>query len=1519
MNDLLAQLLALTGSLEETEAVSAELLDEVRRLVAACLIQQNPALLPVIADPHHAQALNEAAVAGASLAAERSAAGVRLRFIREPYLAPVADSSQPFMVAGPFIDGDAGLVQFRFFESIAMRAVSLEVDIFFVQVHELLMLLPRDTAADAELSVFSIPAGTVWLRAERLVPGAGGYVALRVSGGSLQFDRPATIAEPGGNVQIALGVNWTLTLEPEPAPQATFEGSDANALSLQLPSRLELRSDGTVSVAGAIGIAGYGSTISFETPSGEPVAADQAIVFPYDAGLTTWSVAGNRSPLANFEGECTVQAALWVVPLTLTPPEEACEAAHGGLVALRLQGRLQSSLSGAQGHIGWLDVRLVANAQGIELAGRHADASARINLALWGSARSDLDFGAGISGLRFASRRDGADMLALVGGRLRNRWDLPQDASGQPFPCDATIETFSTIAEADGLRRIAVTASQLEPTRLHGLVLENLYLSVSTIRKMAFAGSGPAPGELSAGKAQLVFDVQLGEPMLPDPYAANWSRPDQFQMIEAALSVALRWQPDAAPAVHTQLERTIPFPEPRYITEESDLRLREMFHQHLQSQPEFLSLLDLSTRDHHFGVALESLSDQQPQIDAANRLSVELRHVRLLMQPQVHWEPVQVIANPDVGTIAETVQSMTHGGRSLTGANTVKLVPVLPGAIGQEIVAVANGQENVATLFSLPFGLRAYVHMDPIRGNPFLIPPIAVQLHEPRFEAGLVSAQQLRLLATGGRRPNRPLDPARGMPGAMHQTKNLEVGAGPKRSLLQPEIADMLNFDTFVPLHAADLSGYGLSCFSRWQREPISAKPEDDVFGVTKVHLDVLIGRTAYEVIEVRSVLALCQCRVVRTIVFERRNSGRVQCFDSGWQAIDDGLFNHYVPFETGVLRALRNIRHIRILSQPRIRLDDPLDPSVFSLWQPVIFDADAQIDDVVAGGKDGLVPALDHQGYIQIQPVWRGDKAPPAGLHEAPNVKRFAALCKAVGGPIGGAIDCRTRLGGTLEMHLSALLADLAPDDGGAPGFAVAAYGSPTLPRAGQWSAVRIDGATSDISPVDPHHGIPVIQRPGQAYTFRDPADARRNHPSADYGLLMSTPTSRVLFPRPRVDPGQAGRLTSAPPMMADPTCLLQGSSSFPRAAFVLGAKESPQFDISDANQWRLSNPDFSFEPPLPGVASGAGWDLQRSFVPDAFGLVPPFHLDIDSAVPALPWQMTQPPDKFELNIEPFGVLFSIDSSFKALAGAAAGLLKPSLTFGKRLVDLQEIVNSLKAMGDLPAGLDVNVDVAVGEVASPSFIVRMNLKFSIGGGPDGRVDIGLGKFFGEFELDGEFQAALNGATHGRLSLVFQGDVQQAIIPPLLYAGGMFRFAMEVRDGDTPLIELGLGTATSIGGDLIKGLLAVEATVKYGYMLIPESLKPGVMLGIDARAKLLGGLLALSFSANALARIERLNDDKTVTIFADLRVAGSVQVAVFFEEDVDFRTQFEQRIPLAPLLIVAGANPLLAAATLVAL
>jgi hypothetical protein len=242
----------------------------------------------------------------------------------------------------------------------------------------------------------------------------------------------------------------------------------------------------------------------------------------------------------------------------------------------------------------------------------------------------------------------------------------------------------------------------------------------------------------------------------------------------------------------------------------------------------------------------------------------------------------------------------------------------------------------------------------------------------------------------------------------------------------------------------------------------------------------------------------------------------------------------------------------------------------------------------------------------------------------------------------------------------------------------------------------------------------------------------------------------------------------------------------------------------------------------------------------------------------------------------------------------------------------VKDLVNALTQFTGM--GVDFNVDVSAGSGPSPSFVVTLDLNFLLGEGPNERFDIGIGKFYGEFHVHGQLEAALSGSISGSLLAEFQGDVQQGIIPPLVYAGGFFRFAIQIDTKGHPTVELGLGMTTSLGGDLIKDLVEVEVTITYGYTLVPQDLQPGVLLRLEARAKLLAGLIGFSFSLQAMARIIRA-DLENIRIFADIRVVASVTVAWLIDEDVDMRTQFEQNIPLrlAALPLGGGAVALTAA------
>lgn len=1535
MLTLLDQLIALTGQLGLAAGVAAATLAELRRFLAAALIQQNPGFVPVVPNPALDPAINEAAIAGAELAAQLDAAGIRLRFLLQPYLEPETAADKPAQVFGPFIDGDLALVQFSFFETARFRRLLVDQQVVLAIVRETVLLLPEGTRADAgDPRRFEIPPGTVWLLAKRLVADAPGFVALRVARGSLVFDAAPQHIEPGAHLMVTKAVPWSLEVEPEPAPPGHAAGSDADALSVLLPTRLVVHSSQPAAVEGALGLAGFGTDLRFEAQTGGPVAGGDAIGFPFETAGSVWSIAGNRSPVFQLDGDAvTVAAAVWSLPLASADVAEAGEAAHGGSASLLLREGPVSRLAGTSGACSWRDTVLTANARGLDMKGRRAGASVAADVVLWGAARSDLRFGAEqLGGLRHASRRGGADIAALHGGQVGNRWDLPRAASGKPFAFAGVADSLSLIAEADGLRRIACAASLAEADRqsVQGFVLENLYLHVHPARRMAFVGSGSTALHAQEGAARLLFDVRLAQPMLPDPYATNWSVGHlDVQLAESAFSAVLRWVPDAAPALQARLEPQALLSFPDAAPADEPERLRVPFDTHLGARPTRLALLDLSSRDHHFGVALEPLSDPAPQIDGDNRLAVQLGHVRLLMQPQVHWEPVEVIPNPAANAKhSEQVISRSPGGSSLVGARSVSLVPVLPGRVGARVIEAAQGSTPAAALFALPFGLRAFVRLErlQLRTRPT---GMQTQLHRPVFNApaggDFSAAMQLRLIAVARavEVPPRPIaaQPAseRGMPGAMLQTDNLAPNPPPTNGLanvLTSAIASMVNvtFQGKVPLHQADLSGYGLSTFSRWRRDPTGTI---DVAGVSQVRFDVMMGRTAYEVIEVRSRMMFAQCRVVRTIVMERRNSGRVQRFDSGWNAIDDGEFKRYVAFDTGVVPALRNIRRIRILDRPEIVV--PVAPDTW-VWQAVLFDADAEVEGLTAGGANGRVPVYDHPGYIQIKPVRPLTPAMPGDQPlDVPKQPHLEALLAAVGGPVGGPIDCAIRLGNTLAMQLASLQVDLAPaDPGGTARFFVAVYGSLSLPRVAQWSAVRIDGATQDVSPVHARRGVPVIRRKTEShYTLIDPADALTGKPKVRYGLLMTTAASRVLYPQPTVHPpaaGGPGELKTDPPRVADPYALAQASGAFPRPGFALQCKEAAAFSISAADDWAQLVPEFSFFKPVAEVAKGAEWGLARSFK----GAEQHIKLGLNTLLADVPWEVAaQQADRLALTLDGFDdlPLFFLESAFADSSGALPGLGLPSLSFGKPLDELKKIVDSLNQFIDLP--FDVEVGVTAGSGPSPSFIVSLDLRLRIPSTLNERIDIGVGKFHGVFEMLGELEAALNGSTRGKLTLEFSGDVQQGIIPPLIYAGGIFRFVLHVSDSGPPLIELGLGTTASLGGALIKNLVELEVTVRYGYTLIPQTLQPGVMLGLDARAKLLGGLLGLSFSADAMARIQRVEveGDNSVTLWCELRVAATVQVAWFLEEEMDLRTQFEQDVPLAPFLLVAGANPWFALAS----
>ena len=747
MKPLAEQLSDLLKALQAGPGTPDSALLDLLRARAAEAIQQDPAqaAVPPGVDPLVADSIRE----GARQAQALQATNTRLRLGLEdlPMGTPAAEVGElPAATIGPFVEETGRVVRFLVYHSAPFLSVNAPFPAGVNVPGELLLLIPDGSRPiTADLLQWELPAGTVWIQSRFLAAGGAGLAGLRISRGELSFGAPPRRFATG---MIAAGT-WTLGVEPEQPAPAAAPACDAEAVALTLPTALEVRSNAPPTTQGGATVTGVGSglTLAF---NGAPVREGQQVRFPMDAAEPEWEIAGNLSPIAQLSGKSRVAGRGWALPISTTDRSLMGEAAHGGSIVVAVPDGIDFVMSGqAGGPSEGFAATLTFNAQRVELDALQALSTARYDaIGTWGQCDTALHF-AGVQRLLFRSERGAFDTVAAIGGKLDNRWDLPRDAAGAPFPFDGDIEAFGLLSSPG--RADVVSIANYAPvfSERYGLALENIYLAVHRPRRLTLYGAFEGASSIPQGVAVLQFDADFAFPTLPDPYAANWPVPDQRQFTNSAIRAMLRWVGAATPVVEARLNQQVPFPTPRVdvVSDDPDDRgLYNAFREFLQAQPDFLLMLDVSGKEHLFGVALEG---DTPATLADNRLAYEARHVRLLMQPQVQWEPVQIEPNELVKSLkSEIIHSTMNGGPTLVGANTVTLVPALPGWIAGEIVSATRQERPAAALFSLPFGLKAMARLSPSEpvGLPVTPPGATTEIHEPSF-GDLASAKQVRIRA----------------------------------------------------------------------------------------------------------------------------------------------------------------------------------------------------------------------------------------------------------------------------------------------------------------------------------------------------------------------------------------------------------------------------------------------------------------------------------------------------------------------------------------------------------------------------------------------------------------------------------------------------------------------------------------------------------------------------------------------------------------------------------------------------
>jgi hypothetical protein len=1157
---------------------------------------------------------------------------------------------------------------------------------------------------------------------------------------------------------------------------------------------------------------------------------------------------------------------------------------------------------------------------------------------------------------------DGAEAWIISPLECTASVDRPLAASGDRVPFYSESASLEVV-HAAGQRRIHVFADGDYPRdpisgvhqslRPLSFALSNAFVAATEARTLRVGGVVAEPWHVMRGLFALEFRARFLMHILPDPYAASITREAPRDVLHGGqergqLGARVRWSETLSPQVRFALSDQSDFRcgiELAPLSDKAHDRAAEATHDrrgadetarprefpeflrlheastspdalpaHLRGlniTPEFLRLLDVSTNADLFGVGLVSHSGRPAEFPAhlsGLDLTSPLGNVWVFTLPAFHWEPVYNIPNPDAAPFPDKLESQTDGGPTHFATTEATLVPVAPAPAIDTLLDEYNTESATVEInFTLPFGIAAATSIQRTEEpNPFTRSPGLDSLRPEFQQPNLLGAQQLAVRAPRHRILTEPGAPSPGLPGRAFQIDNC---VGDTNILDSGFVDDIFNATFFgttgagpalpiVPIQRIDFSGYGATVFSDWRHADV------DGSGITQVKFEAMIGRTAREVVQVRSKLYPWGAVVVRTITIERTGSGGVFRRDSGWQAASDARYDVDGIVHSGVLPRLTNIRRIRDTSTV---FEHTSSDGLMKLTR-VVFDADVQIEGVTLGANNAdLVPTRDITGYVQVLPIGQDLSA-----------GQLDSLIAATG-PIGGPIDCELNIGQSgLHMRLSRIEVDRTESLGGFPEFVAVARGTA---HAGEWTFVRRAAGEHELRRLDANQPIPLIRSNpsgGVAAPYRI-ADASELHrpsgPVSEYGLLHSSGAQRLLIPQPQVEWGDATLYGGAPMLFADIYALAGGIALFPRperchplpagSALVITGRGKVRLDV--ATQPELAPGEFKVGVAECTLSQSATMRIRSRFASNAT-----IRLVIDSDRNP-DWECTFGPIAAIGDIGDFDELIQTVGTMSSSSHAAPKLTEPKMVFGGPLAPVQTIISFLTAFG-LPFPFDISVTNQ-----TYGFKSGWKYKFPLFGLVEEKIKLGLGLML-ELEMVGQWgkeseDAKVIGKEISEHSLIstrgipkgpdahnwhfyFEGEAKilgKAISLAevvKLYMGGVLKVGIGGEEDGKTVITIFGGYAGVVEGDV--GVLEVSGGRGYTFGIQHLYGQKKVAIGASSEwnveAAFLKGLAAVEASFELLTLIHPADDWKFEgkgTIAIDVTLAWALSKTVEVEVDFD--------------------------------
>jgi hypothetical protein len=1367
----------------------------------------------------------------------------------------------------------------------------------------------------ASSTSLNLGAGSFWIATRLLAAPAGDgvYTGLRIARGRVQFDQPVAFAGDQVVVPAGVGCRVELELAPPPPPGGTGPGRDVRESLFQAPRNVTFdiaANRATVSVADACALRVYDQHVDLDPPGGAAtyLAPFNRVKVPLAPMAATFTAGTVHSATFRPEGSAPITGGGWALPAARIAPADLGEASGVGALMLELGDGLSATWTGQTDPVPlgptliFLDEARLATASAFVRAydvAQHPDlpdSLGRGRLALmWNH----------VFPLTYFAQASGSEAVFTI-ARFRASLEKPVDVNGDRVSVDAPASVIF-IENTDGRFLWVAGEVPLASTSrglAFGLTNAVLRASLPTSFSLLARYDGVVASE---GILALGYILAGIIPSLPDPYATNavaarergfgrltsltwWTETTAGLdfLLPSAPNLPLR-QLDATPdeAVGMVPSGTAPPAARGWLNifrffgsrafrpgEELEPARRAIGDALAFESVPRLILLDLSTNASQFGVALRAPREQSVAVRAVPvkplaiqglNLVVDGRSMVLLTLPAVQWEPASGEPVSEIPPFPPGVRFAKNGVPSIVDVPTVNLVPVTPDAALTTIVdnfADANPRPARAR-FTLPFGMIANAVLQkpgPFRG-------VRVSEKRPTSADGLQNSRHLRIDAVD---PSIAAGQTPALPGFTVQLPNATPtdGSPGPRSILGTSVTNIFNSDLgfggtnpLVPVTRVDLSGYGESLFSGWRN------PSDADVQVAKAEFKVLNGRTAHEVVQVRSILLPYHVPVVRTITLERRNNAAITRHDSGWVAAGDGFYQFRlasgIVTHPGVVRRITNVTHIRETGD-RVTKNGIEFIGVY--YQ----------GDVVLDGAAKPVPVKHHFGYVQISTT----PLTPAA---------YAALV-AEEGPLCGPIDTSINIGGGPQVMRLHRIGVGVTQVGPTPQFVMTTWGALVFPGGGEWSVLQAIDATGAPQPVPRDEGLPLVRAgatPAGPYRFADPADlAREATPARDYGILHSTGTQRAFFRRPKIEPTDLARIVSSErPVIADPYVMATALGPFPKQSDAIPFPPTPwSLAVGGGGNYRLDMAAPSFPAGIGRRTIRQAGSVKRDL--DYATSVVTYQIDTSQPVP---WRFSLTNAVSIMSNTAMGDMITLRANVAAEAGRETVFNDPRLELGGALEIVQDLLTILEALGI--AGVLRTVmtnEWKLTVTLKIPFVDAMGEDLQVPPRPDPNpvvkfADTGIAI---EVDVAPESQGA---------SFEIAGQPMFAIksIPGLYVVAIIgFKIQLSTEDGTSYELLLGVGVAYEIeaGPFELKGLLAITFFAVWGDSVCGYGV--GFLVKVSAAIE---PIISIELSLEGkLARITVHSGLPDETVFCAAKLIFAVEVSVFLVLSISVEVETKQ-------------------------